>query len=99
MRATVTLDPDVYRLLKTHAHKQGTSLKVALNEAVRQSLGPKKKASDKTHTLLPPHSSGLRPGFEWDNLKAQAADLEIDEFIARRRRLEKKMRISQKIKT
>jgi len=43
MRFTVTLDPDVYRLLKRTARKQRKSMKVVLNDAVRQSLGPKKK--------------------------------------------------------
>jgi hypothetical protein len=91
MRTTVTLDPDVERLLKTTAYKRGKSFKVVLNEAVRQSLGPKKKTAGK-HILLPAHSSGLRPGFAWNNLSAQAAELEDQEIIARMRRSKKRLK-------
>jgi hypothetical protein len=90
MRTTVTLDPDVERLLKDTAHKRGKSFKVVLNEAVRQSLGPKKKTTTK-HTLLPAHLGGLRPGFEWNNLSDQAQELEDQELIARMRRNEKRL--------
>ena len=38
MRTTVTLDPDVERLLKNEAHRRGASFKVALNEAVRKAF-------------------------------------------------------------
>ncbi len=91
MRTTVTLDPDVERLLKTTAHKRGKSFKVVLNEAVRQSLGPKKKTSAKP-ILLPAHSSGLRPGFDWHKLSQQAEELEDQEIIARMRRSEKRVK-------
>jgi hypothetical protein len=91
MRTTVTLDPDVERLLKTTAHKRGKSFKVVLNEAVRHSLGPKKKTTAKP-TLLPAHSSGLRPGFNWNNLSHQADDLEDQEILARMRRSEKRLK-------
>jgi hypothetical protein len=84
MRTTVTLDPDVERLLKTTAHKRGKSFKVVLNEAIRQSLSPRKKTSAKP-LLLPAHSSGLRPGFTWDNLSDQAEELEDREIAARLR--------------
>lgn len=94
MRTTVTLDPDVERLLKTTAHKRGKSFKVVLNEAVRQSLGPKKKAAGK-HKLLPPHDMQLRPGFDWNNLSKQADDLEDQEIMTRMRRSEKKARKAQ----
>ncbi len=38
MRTTVTLDPDVQRLLKDAAHRSGRPFKQVLNDAVRCSL-------------------------------------------------------------
>jgi hypothetical protein len=92
MRTTVTLDPDVERLLKKTAHKRGTSFKVVLNEAVRQSLGPKKKAS--RPVLLPPFSSKLRAGLDWGKLSEIADDLEVEAHLAVTRRLLKARKTS-----
>jgi hypothetical protein len=40
MRTTVTLDPDVERLLRKAVRERGISLKEALNEAVRAGAHP-----------------------------------------------------------
>lgn len=39
MRTTVTLDPDVQRLLKEAEHRSGHPFKQVLNDAVRAGLG------------------------------------------------------------
>jgi hypothetical protein len=91
MRTTVTLDADVERLLKNAAHQRGKSFKVVLNEAVRQSLGPKKKTSTQ-HPPLPVFSSELRPGLDWGKLSDLADELEDQEIIARMNRLEKRLK-------
>jgi hypothetical protein len=39
MRTTVTLDPDVQRLLKDAEHRSGRPFKQVLNDAVRAGLG------------------------------------------------------------
>jgi hypothetical protein len=86
MRTTVTLDPDVERLLKTTAHQRGKSFKVVLNEAVRQSLRPKKKTSSK-HTLLPAHDLGILPGMTPQKMRELEGDLEIEAYLKTTRRL------------
>jgi hypothetical protein len=40
MRTTVTLEPDVRKLLKDAAHRKGLPFKQVLNDAVRAGLGP-----------------------------------------------------------
>jgi hypothetical protein len=39
MRTTVTLEPDVQKLLKDTAHRKGLPFKQVLNDAVRAGLG------------------------------------------------------------
>ena len=83
MRTTVTLDPDVERLLKTTAHRRGKSFKVVLNEAVRQSLGPKRKSSKPI--ALRTFALGIHPHFA-HRLPTEIADeLEVEEYLARAR--------------
>jgi hypothetical protein len=87
MRTTVTLDTDVERLLKTTAHQRGKSVKVVLNDAVRQSLGGKKHL--RKPTLNPPTSMGLRAGLDPQRLNQLADDLEAGAFLSATRRLKK----------
>jgi hypothetical protein len=87
MRTTVTLDPDVERMLKTTAHQRGKSVKVVLNEAVRQSLGGKKQSSKPV--LHPPVSLGLRPGLDPRRLNQIADELEIEAFLSSAKQLKK----------
>ena len=87
MRTTVTLDPDVERLLKTTAHQRGKSFKKVLNDAVRQSLGRKKSPPAKA--LLPAVSMGLRVGIDPQRLNQVADDLEAEAFLSATRRLKK----------
>jgi hypothetical protein len=44
MRTTVTLDPDVQKLLKEAAHCSGKPFKVTLNDAIRAGLRPQRAA-------------------------------------------------------
>ncbi len=93
MRTTVTLDPDVERLLKNEAHARGQSFKIALNEAVRQAFRGK---------LDPPHKRkpfvvkarpmGLRPGIDPARLGELADEMETDAFLATAKRLRGKRR-------
>lgn len=46
MRTTVTLDPDVERLLKAAAQERGAPFKQVLNDAVREGLRLQSKARD-----------------------------------------------------
>src|SRR5258708_1039287 len=90
MRTTVTLDPDVERLLKNEAHKRGASFKVALNEAVRKAFQPAQRSSAKRKPfVVKSHHMGLMPGIDYSKANKLADDMEIDAFVELTKRLEK----------
>jgi len=80
MRTTVTLDPDVQRLLDATVRERGISFKQALNEAVRAGLAPaarrtKKRFVQKTFSL------GPEQNFRWDKALATADAIEDEELL------------------
>jgi len=93
MRTTVTLDPDVVRLLKDEAHRQGGSFKVALNEAVRQAFRARLSPFHKRKPfVVKARPMGLRPGIDPTRLSELADEMEIDAFLATTKRLRGKKR-------
>lgn len=82
MRTTVTLDPDVERLVKEAMRKRDISFKEALNEAARIGLSsqqPKRLARYTQRTF----SLGGAQEFRWDKALALADAIE-DEEIGRK---------------
>jgi len=82
MRTTVTLDPDVERLLRDSMRERGLSFKEALNESIRAGLmsekrGRSRRFVQKTFRL------GAEREFRWDKALDTAAAME-DEEIARK---------------
>lgn len=85
MRTTVTLDPDVERILKQVVRERGVSFKQALNDSVRAGTQPKrapKKFIQKTHSM------GAEQYFRWDKALAAAESME-DEELSRKFALRK----------
>jgi hypothetical protein len=86
VRTTLTLDPDVGRLLADAAHRERRSFKAVVNDAIRRGLsggsGPKRVRPK----LPPPHATTLMPGTEISRLNALADELDTDLFIAKQRR-------------
>ena len=79
MRTTVTLDPDVERLIRDAMRDRDISFKKALNEAVRIGLrrnGPQRvrKFVQKTFGM------GASQEFRWDKALAAAAAIEDAEL-------------------
>jgi hypothetical protein len=79
MRTTVTLDPDVERLVRDCMKKRGVSFKQALNEAVRTGLDrpsakPGRRFVQKTFSL------GAEQNFRWDKALAVAEAIEDEEL-------------------
>jgi hypothetical protein len=78
MRTTVTLDPDVERVLRNEIHRSNKSFKEVLNSAIRSALRPR------VHTLpelLPPCSMGLRRGIDPRELAELSDELEAEAFL------------------
>jgi len=83
MRTTVTLDPDVADLVQRRMAERGLSFKTAVNDAIRESLMPRRDPG--SHTV--PRSLG-EPSVPLDKALRLAADLEdadiASELAARR---------------
>jgi hypothetical protein len=80
MRTTVTLDPDVERLLQAEMRSKGVSFKQALNDAIRSGRAPspgrqKKRFVQKTFSL------GPEQNFRWDKALTTADAIEDEELI------------------
>lgn len=82
MRTTVTLDPDVERLLRTVIRERGISLKQALNQAIRAGL-VQAPSPRKTRFRQRTFSMGAEQYFRWEKALAAAEALE-DEELARK---------------
>jgi hypothetical protein len=79
MRTTVTLDPDVERLIKTEMRERGVSFKQALNDAIRS--GRKAQAKRRKRFVQQTFSLGKEQNFRWDKALAAADAIEDEELI------------------
>lgn len=63
MRTTLTLDPDVQRLVEEAMHQNRSSMKVVVNDALRRALAPRPPSRpyrvDVHHSAL---TAGIDPG-------------------------------------
>jgi hypothetical protein len=82
MRTTVTLDPDVERLIHDAMKARGISFKEALNEAARIGLGANKPARGKKFTQKT-FRMGHAQEFRGDKALAASDSIE-DEELSRR---------------
>jgi hypothetical protein len=92
VRTTVTLDPDVERLLKEEIHRSRQSFKEVLNNAIRQALRPSAPAKRRKPFVVKARPMGLRTGVDPARLTELADDLEVDAFLRLTKQLESKNR-------
>ena len=77
MRTTLTLDPDVARRLKSRMAEKGSSLKEAVNEALRAGLA--RTGRDEPATFgVEPYPCRFKPGIDLDKLNQLADELEAE---------------------
>jgi len=81
MRTTVTLDPDVERLLKDTARKTGKSFKQILNCAVREGLAGETKMCSGESFSVNARRMGLRPGIDPAGLNRLADEIDVDDSL------------------
>ena len=86
MRTTVTLDPDVDRLLKEEMRRSGTTFRQALNQAIRRALAGS-VAEERRPFKLRPKRLSLRQGVDPAMLQHLEEELEIESFIQKTRKL------------
>jgi hypothetical protein len=75
MRTTLTLDPDVVRLVEDAAHEQRRSRKDVINDALRRALMPSGSVPREPYQLTPHHAQ-VRPGIDPARLNQLADELE-----------------------
>lgn len=85
MRTTLTLDPDVARLVDDAVHRERRPMKQVVNEALRRALVPS-SASRREPYRLEPHESAVRPGFDPAGYNRLADELEDAVITDRARR-------------
>lgn len=94
MRTTVTLDPDVDRLLREAQHRMRTTFKETLNQAIRRGLmGTDRERGPRFEVAARP--MGLRPGIDPTALRDLDDEMEIDAFLSNARALAEKMHPGQ----
>jgi hypothetical protein len=82
MRTTLTLDPDVARMLEEEAHRQHKSFKEVVNAALRRGLSAPPSRRSKPFRVVP-HDARLRPGLDRAGFNRLADELE-DEAVVRK---------------
>lgn len=84
MRTTLTLEPDVARLLEEEVHRARKPFKTVVNEALRRGLssgGTRRKAAP---YRVVPHEARLLPGLDRTRFNALADELEDEALAASR---------------
>lgn len=83
MRTTLTLDPDVERLLREEVHRRRRPFKEVVNDAIRRGLSPGRAAEPARPYRVRPHRTALGPGIDAGGFNRLVDELE-DEAIAAR---------------
>jgi hypothetical protein len=79
MRTTVTLDPDVRRILEDVMKERGVPFKQALNDAVRAGVNAGRQ--HKRRFVQKTYSMGAEQLFRWDKALAVADAIEDEELV------------------
>lgn len=85
MRTTLTLDPDVVRLLEDEVHRTRKPFKQVVNDAIRHGLAPARRAIT-TPYRVKAHLTKLAPGIDPTKLNALADQLEDEAILAKMHR-------------
>jgi hypothetical protein len=84
-RTTLTLEPDVQRMVEEAVRRERTSFKEVVNGAIRRGLGGTPRRRGERYTLVP-HETELQPGFDPARLNQLVDELEVEEMRAKVRR-------------
>ena len=76
MRTTLTLDPDVARMIEEEVHRVRRPLKQVVNDALRRGLTSASRRPPMKPYRVRPHTARLLPGLDRGRLNALADDLE-----------------------
>lgn len=77
MRTTLTLDPDVARMISEEVHRVQKPFKQVVNDAIRRGLAPSRARPATGHYRVRPHDAKLRPGVDAAHLNALVDEMEV----------------------
>jgi hypothetical protein len=80
VRTTLTIDPDVARLLDSAVRREGRPMKQVINDALRRALRPQQPGAVEVYHLTP-HQATLRAGFDLTGFNRLADELEDEEIL------------------
>ena len=80
MRTTLTIDPDVERVLQHEIRRTDRSLKAVVNDALRLGLGMRGKPPRLSRYKVNPYPFAFKPGVDVDRLNQLVDELEADEL-------------------
>ncbi len=83
MRTTLTLDPDVERLLTDEVHRSRRPFKQVVNDAIRRGLSPRLADDPDEPYRVKTHRARLRPGIDPAALNRLADELEDESALQR----------------
>lgn len=83
MRTTVTLEPDVARLLEDAVHRERRPFKTVLNDALRRGLSPRARGATVKPYRVTPHRTTLALDLDRSGFNRLADELE-DESLLRK---------------
>ena len=83
MRTTLTLDPDVERLLREEVHRRRRPFKEVVNDAIRRGLSPGRAAEPTRRYRVRPHKTALAPGVDAGGFNRLVDELEDDAVTAK----------------
>jgi hypothetical protein len=82
MRTTVTLDPEVNRLIETAMHRERKGFKQVVNEAIRRGLAPQPLGKARKPLRVMVHSARLLPGVDRRAFNRLADKLDDEAILA-----------------
>ncbi len=83
MRTTVTIEPDVARMLDDYARRTRKSFKETLNDAVRMGLGRVHEPTASQDFVIEAKPMGLKAGIDGGKLNSLLDDLEAEAFVSK----------------
>lgn len=83
MRTTLTIEPDVERLLRQEMRRAGRSMKAVVNDALRAGLGAAGKPVDAPPYAVVPHDFRVRPGVDADRLNRPVREIGVPRRVRR----------------
>ena len=92
MRTTVTLDPDVEKLIRDKMHRSRQSFKMTLNDAIRNALGKSNLPSNRAKFVVKSRAMGVLPGIDPADLADLDTDIEVDRFKVTTRKLRENLK-------